>query len=136
MLVFHDESHRVASFSATEAFEDVSGRIDVERRRFLLVKRAHSDEVGSTFAQRHEFAHHVFDACRLDNLVYGLAWNHIAQIRSPPMMIIPETTRSMRQKPMISLALSFAIARAGSAQKGWMRLVQASPHAIAIPVRP
>ena len=136
MLMFHDETHRVAGFAAAEAFEDVSGWVDVERRRFLFVERAHTDEVGATFAERDEFAHHVFDACCLDDLVYGFAWNHIAQIKSPPMIIIPETTRSMRQKPMMSFALSLAIANAGNAQKGWMRLVQASPHAIAIPVRP
>lgn len=55
---------------------------------------------------------------------------------SPEIIIIPDTTRSIRQKPMISFALSFAMARAGNAQKGCIRLVQASPHAIAIPVSP
>ena len=50
VFMFHDETHRVAGFAASEAFEDVTGRVDVERRRFLLVERAHSDEVGATFA--------------------------------------------------------------------------------------
>ena len=51
-------------------------------------------------------------------------------------MINPVTNKSMMQKPMMSLALSLAMAKAGKAQKGWMRLVQASPHEIAIPVKP
>ena len=136
MLMLHDEAHRVAGFAAAKAFEDVAGRIDVERRRLLLVERAYSDEVRAAFAQCHKLAHHVFDTCCLKDLVYGFAWNHIAQIRSPLIIIIPDTTRSMRQKPMISFALSLAIANAGKAQNGWMRLVQASPQAIAIPVRP
>ena len=51
-------------------------------------------------------------------------------------MINPVTNRSMMQKPMMSLALSLAMAKAGKAQKGWMRLVQASPHEMAIPVKP
>ena len=42
----------------------------------------------------------------------------------------------MMQKPMMSFALSFAMAKAGKAQKGWMRLVQASPHEMAMPVKP
>ena len=40
------------------------------------------------------------------------------------------------QKPMMSLALSLAMAKAGKAQKGWMRLVQASPQEMAMPVNP
>ena len=41
-----------------------------------------------------------------------------AQISNPVHMMIPETTRSIRQKPMMSFALSLAMARAGMAQKG------------------
>ena len=59
-----------------------------------------------------------------------------AQISNPVHMMTPETIRSIRQKPMISFALSLAMASAGIAQKGWMRLVQASPQAMAMPVRP
>ena len=40
------------------------------------------------------------------------------------------------QNPMMSLALSLAMAKAGSAQKGCIRLVQASPHEMAMPVKP
>ena len=118
MLVLHDETHRVACLAASEAFEDVAGRIDVERRCLLLVERAYADKVGTAFLEGHKLAHHVFNACCLDDFVYGLARYHIAQIRSPPMIITPETTRSMRQKPMMSLALSLAMASAGRAQKG------------------
>ena len=42
----------------------------------------------------------------------------------------------MMQKPMMSFAFSLAMARAGKAQKGWMRFVQASPHEMAMPVKP
>ena len=61
---------------------------------------------------------------------------HIAHISSPPQMINPVTAKSMRQKPMMSLALSLAMAKAGNAQKGWIRLVHASPQAMAMPVSP
>ena len=59
-----------------------------------------------------------------------------AQISNPLQIINPETSRSIRQKPMMSLALSLAMAKAGSAQKGWIRLVQASPQEMAMPVSP
>ena len=46
----------------------------------------------------------------------------------------PEYSKSMRQKPMISRALRPAMPSAGRAQKGWIMLVQASPHAMASPI--
>ena len=49
--------------------------------------------------------------------VIKLAFYH-AQTNKPPHIIIPLTTRSMRQNPIMSLALSFAIASAGIAQNG------------------
>ena len=51
-------------------------------------------------------------------------------------MIKPVIARSIRQNPMMSLALSLAMANAGKAQKGWMRLVHASPQAMEMPVSP
>ena len=51
-------------------------------------------------------------------------------------MMSPVMSRSMRQNPMMSLALSLAMASAGNAQKGWIRLVHASPQAMAMPVSP
>ena len=47
-------------------------------------------------------------------------------------MIIPVTISTMAQYPIISLAPSPAIPRAGKAQKGWSIFVHASPHAIAM----
>ena len=65
-----------------------------------------------------------------------MANTHTAHTSRPPQMMRPLTKRSMRQNPIMSLALSLARASAGMAQKGCMRLVQASPQAMAVPVRP
>ena len=46
------------------------------------------------------------------------AYYHHAQSNRPPQIMIPETTKSIMQKPIISLALSLAIAKAGMAQNG------------------
>lgn len=47
---------------------------------------------------------------------------------------MPVIIRFIRQNPIMSFAFSLAMANAGMAQKGCIRLVQASPHAIAMPV--
>ena len=54
--------------------------------------------------------------------------------RKRPPTMIPETIRVITQYPMMSLAESPAIPRAGSAQNGWIMLVQESPHATDIAV--
>lgn len=68
------------------------------------------------------------------NQTYPAANQTKVQRKSPRAMIIPVVKRLIRQKPIMSLAPSFAIARAGIAQKGCMRFVHASPQAIAIAV--
>lgn len=57
------------------------------------------------------------------------------QRNSPKEMIIPVIIRLIRQNPMMSFAPNLAIASAGIAQNGCIRLVQASPQAIDIAVR-
>ena len=47
----------------------------------------------------------------------GFLLNH-AQSSNPPQIIKPVTNKSMMQKPMMSLALNLAMAKAGKAQKG------------------
>ena len=47
-------------------------------------------------------------------------------------MIIPEYNKVMTQNPIMSLIFSPAIAKSGTAQNGWIILVQASPHATAV----
>ena len=59
-----------------------------------------------------------------------------AHSNSPTHKMTPVTTKSIRQKPMMSLAFILAIDKAGIAQNGCIRFVHASPHAIAMPVSP
>ncbi|KGP90572.1 hypothetical protein N780_04025 [Pontibacillus chungwhensis BH030062] len=49
-------------------------------------------------------------------------------------MKMPLTISTIKQKPIMSLALRPAIAKAGNAQNGWIIFVQASPQATAIAV--
>ena len=50
------------------------------------------------------------------------------------LTMIPLSTKTNTQYPMMSFARNPAIASAGNAQNGWIIFVQASPYAIAMAV--
>ena len=77
LLVLHDEAHSRAGLAATEALVDAAGRLYVERRRFLIVERTAGPQAAPAALQRHEIAHHVFDAGRVQDELYRLLRNHV-----------------------------------------------------------
>ena len=77
LLVLHDEAHGRAGLAAAEALVDAAGRLHVEGRRFLIVERAAGPQAAPAALQRHEIAHHVFDAGRVQNELYRLLRDHV-----------------------------------------------------------
>ncbi len=60
-IVFHQKRQRSAGRTAAEAVIELLLRIDAERRRLFVVKRAQRLKVATGFAQRHARIDHVDD---------------------------------------------------------------------------
>ena len=80
--MLHEEFHRVAAFSATEAFADLFGGRHHERRSLFVVERTKTFEVGAGLAEADEFAHNLYDVgCGSDAgycvaVYHGMAWKN------------------------------------------------------------
>ena len=77
--MLHQEAHGITAFTATEAFEDVSGGIYVEGRRTLAVERAQADQVYPPSLKGNEFADHVFNSRGIEYILNLLRRDHICK---------------------------------------------------------
>ena len=74
--MFHDEVYRASPVPTTETFADVLGWRYAERRSFLVVKRAQSDIVYTSFAECYEVGNDFDDIGAVEDFVYsGLVYH-------------------------------------------------------------
>ena len=76
VLLLHHETYGRAGFPAAEAFVYAFGRGDVERRRLLVMERTAGYEVGTPPLQGDEVTDYFNNLSRIQNLIYGILWNH------------------------------------------------------------
>ncbi len=77
MLVFHHEPENASPDAAAEAMKCLALRIDVKRRRFLLMKWTERLEICAGPFQRKIRADHLDDVVGGGDLLYGFYWNHV-----------------------------------------------------------
>ena len=77
MLVFHHEPENASPDAAAEAMKCLTLRIDVKRRRFLLMKGTKRLEICAGPFQRKIRADHLDDVVGGGDLLYGFYWNHV-----------------------------------------------------------
>ena len=75
MFVIHHEPENAPAHAAAETMKRLPLRTDVERGRFLLVKRAERFEVRARAFEREIRPDHVDDIVRGGDLLDGLRWN-------------------------------------------------------------
>ena len=77
MLVFHHEPENAAPDAAAKAMKCLTLRIDVKRRRFLLMKGTKRLKICAGPFQRKIRADHLDDVVGGGDLLYGFYWNHV-----------------------------------------------------------
>ena len=81
LLVLHNEMHRTATLSASEALAQTLGRRHIERRTLVGMKRTKPDVVHTPFLERDELRHHIHYLCSVEYTVYGWLVYHSAKLR-------------------------------------------------------
>ena len=71
LLVFHNEVHRIATFTAGKAFAQPFGRRHVERWRLVIMERTQAYIIHTSLAQRNEVRYNVYNLYGIQNSVYG-----------------------------------------------------------------
>jgi hypothetical protein len=74
--MLHEEGDGIAAAAASEAFIDLLGRRDGERRRLLIVKRTEAKIVGASAFQFYEAAYDLDYIDPAKYLLYGLLGDH------------------------------------------------------------
>ena len=78
-FVLHHKLEDIAAGAAAEAMPDLLGRVDIEARRLLFVKRAQRPEVRARPFQgkvRADDFHHVVGVADLLQDLFGNSWRH------------------------------------------------------------
>ena len=76
LLMLHDEIDRRSALAARKAFANILGRRNIERRRFIGMKRTQTDEVHPALAQRDKLRHNIHNVCRFQNPLPCYRINH------------------------------------------------------------
>ena len=85
-FVFLEERDHVAGLAAAEALEDTPGRRDIERRSFLVVKRAVGKKIGAPALEAHKLPYHLDNVGPVHYFLYGSRGNHDGKVRTMALL--------------------------------------------------
>src|SRR5690606_19313315 len=77
LMLFY-KSQRITTLATAKTLKYILRRIDIKRRRFLIMKGTMSDIIGTSFFQRNEMTYHLHNICVVQYLLYAFVTYHLS----------------------------------------------------------